>query len=383
MLLTIEQLHDDIRMKAALPGDEALSLHPDAFVSNDLLKLERERIFRKDWICVGRDDEVPGAGDYFTTTVDSVPVIIVRNDDGELRALVNVCRHRMATVAKGLGKTRVFVCPYHAWSYDLNGSLVSAPNMVRNDFNKVNCQLPSVPLEIWQGFIFVNLDENAYSLNAELDRFTQLIKHYHVENMQSVWKKSLTWKTNWKVLVENFLDAYHIDIVHRDTILPYGGYDLMKPVEPGKIYSFYVQGQVADENMYKEIIPTRILMENPDLGEFEKCNTFVGCIYPSFLISISWFGVLWLSLHPISAGEIYIDWGVAGPVKGLPRNADNYEEYFFPAWINEVNNEDKARVESIQIAAQSGFAVTGPLHATHEKTVQEFIRYLSRRLNHV
>lgn len=381
MTLKIGEILEDIQEKAGRAPDRAMSLHPDAFTSPELLNLERELIFRKEWLCVGRDDEICEPGEYFTTSIEGVPIVIVRNDSNELGAFVNVCRHRMATITQGRGKTRVLVCPYHAWSYDLDGKLVSTPKMANDGFDRANCKLTALSLEIWQGFIFVNLDGNAESLNKKLEKFTAQVKHYRVDRMNSVWKKSLTWQTNWKVLVENFLEAYHIDTVHRDTLLPYGGFDEVKPLEPGEIYSFYVQEQVEDNPDDPDPIASSVLKENPDLGDFEIRNTFVGCIYPSFLVSISWFGVLWLSLQPTSPGEIHIDWGVVGPVEGLPLNADNYEEYFFPAWINQVNNEDKPRVESIQQAVESGFAGTGPLHATHELTILEFIRYLARKLD--
>ena len=102
---------------------------PGAFTSEALLELEREQIFSKQWICVGREDELQLPGDYFTTEVNLVPIIITRNSEKALQTLVNVCRHRMGRIAKDKGKTRVFTCPYHSWAYDLDGNLVNAPKM--------------------------------------------------------------------------------------------------------------------------------------------------------------------------------------------------------------------------------------------------------------
>ena len=370
-----------IHRTAALDRNEAMSLPPKAFTSEQLLALEREKIFSKEWICVGREDECASPGDYFATEVNQVPLIIVRNNDNRLLALANVCRHRMARIIHNQGKTRVFTCSYHAWSYDLNGQLVNAPNMENRRFDKTDCRLPEVRLEVWQGFIYVNLDNDAEPLAPRLQPFSDRIKRYRVDRMTSVWKKKLTWKTNWKVLVENFLEVYHIPIVHKDTLLPYGGNELYKPVAPGDGYSFYLQGQETNTELHDSVIAPEILVENTELTGFELFNTFVGCIFPAHLISVSWFGILWLSLHPTGPSEISIDWGVVGPVKGLTVNAENYEQYSFPVWIDQVNQEDKPRVEAVQRGAESGYAQAGPLHARHEETVLEFIRYLSRKLN--
>lgn len=370
----------DIEKIAGLSADEATTMPPAVFTSTELLALERERIFSKEWICVGREDELPSPGDYFTSEVNQVPVIIVRNDDMKLKVLINVCRHRMAKIAEDSGKTRLFTCPYHAWSYDLDGKLANAPGIENKLFNKSECRLPQVQLEVWLGFVYVNLDIEAEALAPRMYDFAELIKHYRVEQMHSVWKKTVYWKTNWKVLVENFLETYHVPVVHKDTLLPYGGAELIKFIEPADGYSFYLQGQEKDEALFEGIVSPDVLINNPELRNFERFTTPVGCVFPAHLMSISWFGVLWLSLQPVSPGELRVDWGVVGPVNGLPINAESYAEYSFPNWIEAVNNEDKPRVEAVQRGAESGYAQIGPLHSTHEKTVGEFIRYLSRQL---
>lgn len=373
-------LLEKISHTASLSPEEATSMPPEAFTSEELLEWERERIFSKEWICVGREDELQSPGAYFTTEVNQVPVIITRKRDNELQALINICRHRMAKVAEGQGKTRVFTCPYHAWAYDLDGKLINAPKMENKNFDKSNCPLQQLRLETWLGFIFVNLDSDAKPLAPRLQSFQELIRNYHVEEMASVWKKAAIWNTNWKILVENFLESYHIQAVHKDTLYPYGGYEEVEPIEQGEGYNFYMQGQIKDAGLFDGIISPEVLIENADLGELEKFNTPVGCIYPNLLISISWFGVLWISAQPISTAELRVEWGALGPVKGLPINAESYEQYQFPNLVNMVNNEDKPRTEDVYHAAKSGRAAVGPLHPSHEETILHFIRYLSRQL---
>ncbi|MGI9318389.1 MAG: hypothetical protein ACR2QW_13755, partial [bacterium] len=115
------------------------------------------------------------------------------------------------------------------------------------------------------------------------------------------------------------------------------------------------------------------------LTEFERSNTLVGCVFPTHLMSISWFGVMWISVQPVSTGELRVDWGVLGPVTGLPLNADSYPEYSFPELVDLVNTEDKPRTEGVYRGALSGRAESGPLHSTHEETILSFIRYLARQ----
>ena len=109
--------------------DQARSMPPACYTSEDFLELEKEEIFRKEWICIGRVDEVPKPGDYFATELIDEPLIVVRGQDKKVRVLSNVCRHRSSVIAEGAGNKKNFVCPYHAWTYATDGQLLRAPYM--------------------------------------------------------------------------------------------------------------------------------------------------------------------------------------------------------------------------------------------------------------
>jgi len=380
-LQSIEALTENIRRVAGLPLEQATTLPPQAFTSPQLLELEKQQIFSTEWVCVGREDDLQAIGDYFTAEINDVPVIVVRDTLQTPRALVNVCRHRMTKIVEGQGNTSVFTCPYHAWSYDLGGQLLKAPRMKNCGFDASTCRLPEVSLEVWMGFIYLNLDVDAQPLSPRLRQFEDLVRPYRIDKMATVWKKTAYWSTNWKVLVENFLESYHIAAVHRHTLYPYGGYSEVEPVDVGESCAFYLQKQKPGDGSFEEIISPAILVENPELTEFARNTTLVGCIFPSLLLSISWFGVMWISVQPVSIGELRIDWGVLGPVSGLARNQSSYDGYSFPELVDSVNAEDKPRTEWVFQGARSGRADSGPLHETHEETILSFIRYLSRRLS--
>ena len=122
-----------------------------------------------------------------------------------------------------------FSCPYHGWTYDIDGRLFNAPRMPKEPaLDRDACRLPSVRTEIWLGFIYVNLDQHAKPLAPRLAKLQGWIKNYHVENFRTVWHKQEIWQCNWKVMTENFHEAYHVTTLHPETLLPYGSNDLLR-----------------------------------------------------------------------------------------------------------------------------------------------------------
>jgi choline monooxygenase len=159
-------------------------LPPACFTSEAFLELEREEIFRKEWICLSRVDEIPKRGDNFTTELIGEQLIVVRGKDDEVRVLSNVCRHRSSVIAEGDGNTRNFVCPYHAWTYATDSQLLRAPYMDQvKRFETKGCRLPSFAIEIWHGFIYVNLDGNAKPLAPRLKSLDPFVQNHHMEEM--------------------------------------------------------------------------------------------------------------------------------------------------------------------------------------------------------
>src|SRR5690606_13603966 len=135
--------------------------HPPGVLYNDPAVLEREMevIFRRDWLCIGRADEIPNDGDYLTQRVVGEPVLLCRKADGQIAAYSNTCLHRGVEVASGQGNTKEFVCPYHGWLYNLDGQLLGASYMRDTEgFDRKNCRLPTLPVAVWQGWVFLSLN---------------------------------------------------------------------------------------------------------------------------------------------------------------------------------------------------------------------------------
>jgi len=139
--------------------------------------------------------------------------VVIRDKDSTLRAMSNVCLHRMSTLLEGRGNKRAIVCPYHAWTYILDGSLRGAPAMTLNEgFCKDSYKLPQVRCEEWLGWVFVSLNMDAPPVTQELAQVEELVSGYDMTNYTETFFETHLWDTNWKVLAENFMESYHLEI---------------------------------------------------------------------------------------------------------------------------------------------------------------------------
>jgi phenylpropionate dioxygenase-like ring-hydroxylating dioxygenase large terminal subunit len=191
------------------------------YTSPAFFEFEREAVFARNWVCVGRIDQIAEPGDCFSTSIAGEPLIIARGETGEIRAMGAVCRHRGHVLscddASGPGLIR---CPLHYWTYDLDGRLVGAPRMGDAlDHLRETIRLPSVRTALWHGFIFVNLSGDAPPLVPSLAKVERCWEGYPEGEMVTVPPVTATtplpW--NWKIQLENFTDAYHPEFVHRGT----------------------------------------------------------------------------------------------------------------------------------------------------------------------
>jgi phenylpropionate dioxygenase-like ring-hydroxylating dioxygenase large terminal subunit len=215
-------------------------------------ELEKERVFRRSWLGVGRAEQVSNPGDYFTTDLFGEPVIIVRDKGGTIRALSNVCPHRWMLLvghdpeapipikAESCGNRRSFQCPFHLWSFDLDGKMIGAPGMEEaKDFDKLRWSLPQFAVELWGGFIFVNLDPEAEPLAPQLATLQPLVEAYELDRLQMLEPLEYECNWNWKMSVEAGSESYHHLGLHQDTLeefMPATLSDIESPAGPYSIY---------------------------------------------------------------------------------------------------------------------------------------------------
>lgn len=199
---------------------ELASHSPSAIYSSpEIYELEREHIFFKDWICCGRVEMLEQPGDYLAFDLMGEPILVVRNKTGQLSAFSNVCLHRgVALVEPGCGHKRAFSCPFHGWTYSLDGRLIMAPRMEDTAcFNLAERRLPEIQVGQWHGWIFVNFDPVARSL----DQHVQALEKDFAFLRQDECRLGITTinevQCNWKLVVENIIDLYHVNLVHKST----------------------------------------------------------------------------------------------------------------------------------------------------------------------
>ncbi len=194
------------------------TLPAEWYTDGDVFRLELERIFERTWQCIGAADTLREPGDFVTGTVGRVPVVVVRNKDGILRGFVNVCRHRCSEVVlEPTGHRNVLQCHYHAWTYDLDGRLISAPRSDREDgFDPADYCLHSVQVDALGPFVFVNLDPAAPSLSHYLGDLEERMAAdgltFDGLVYQGHWEQEVA--ANWKIVVENFDECYHCPVAH-------------------------------------------------------------------------------------------------------------------------------------------------------------------------
>ena len=204
--------------KAVFSFDERLeraSTPPSEWYTNTaFLEQEKAKVFSRTWNLVGRADQVREPGDYFTATIADEPIIVVRGADHKLRAFSNVCRHRAGPVARGEGQRKVFQCGYHGWTYALDGRLLGTPEFdgVECFSKEANC-LPEFAVDTWGALVFANLDRGCAPLAETLEDLPSLI-HHDLPSMRFCGRKDWYVDCNWKVYVDNYLEGYHIPIVH-------------------------------------------------------------------------------------------------------------------------------------------------------------------------
>jgi choline monooxygenase len=196
--------------------ERGLSLPASWYTDPAIAERERERIFRRGWQYVGRAEQVARVGDFFTGTAGDVPLVIVRGDGG-LRAFVNVCRHRRHEVVSGAGNRRTLQCPYHAWTYGLDGRLRGAPRSQHEPgFDPADYPLLPAALDTWGPLVFASADAGARPLADYLGGLPAIIagSGLALDQLQLHEREEWQGEANWKVMIENFLECYHCPVQH-------------------------------------------------------------------------------------------------------------------------------------------------------------------------
>jgi Rieske 2Fe-2S family protein len=186
--------------------------------SEEIYREEVEKIFYKFWIYACRAEEILNVGDYKCIQVEDESIILVRDKSGEIKALFNVCSHRGTQLCdehKGNFKAKSIQCPYHAWTYALDGKLMSAPLMEEgHGFQKEECALQQAHIHIWEGFVFINLDRNATPFEVQMEALISKFSDWKIDELRIAHHIRYELNCNWKLILQNYQECYHCPGVH-------------------------------------------------------------------------------------------------------------------------------------------------------------------------
>ena len=352
-----------------LDESQARSLPAGFYASEEFLELEKEEIFRKEWVCVGRVDEVSKKGDYYTTQLLDEPLIVARGQDDKVRVLSNVCRHRSSVILEGNGNAKHFVCPYHAWTYANDGQLLRAPYMDQVKGFKVDeCRLPELASEIWRGFIYVNLDGKAKPLAPRLKGLEPYVENHHPQDMVVQTVLNEVWPTNWKCLAENFMEGYHLSKVHQKTLHHLTPTRLCEKIPPGEGYTGYKSHHTAKYPQRKPF--------HPDLTPEEMRFSMFFWVYPSHVVGLGPNSIGSLCLQPRGIGEVANRVTLSSFVQDSAPAPESRLEQF-----HTIMAEDRVQLALVRRGLKSRHVETNRLGPPDlEGTVWDMFQYMARKL---
>ena len=364
---------------AALSQEEASAMPPEMYHSSKIAKRERKQIFNQEWLCAGLSNTIPKAGDYLSYEIGDQSIAVIRQKDGSVAAFANVCRHRMMTLLEGSGscKNKRIMCPYHAWSYDIDGSLKSAPHMQhRPNFDKKDYGLAPIRCEVWEGWIYVTLNNDAPSVDEHLSELQGIVADYRMANYVPIVQQDHIWNTNWKMLTENFMEGYHLPVTHRETV---GGHFPVEetqfsdlPPNPAFTYQLYTKKETAPVGTAHP--------DNKRLKGKQRRTSVLPTIFPSHMISLAPDHLWYLSLQPIGYNQVSIRYGAALAPEVLAASEDPDKLINdVIEFLDKVNEEDRGVVEGIFKGSKGSQSSAGPL-CWLERENHEFTQYIARRL---
>ncbi len=324
-----------------------------------VLTLEQERIFGRSWQYAGRADQLAEAGSFLATRAGNLPIVVVRDRTRDLRGYVNVCRHRGSVICVGEGRRETLQCPYHAWTYGLDGTLLNAPRSDREPgFDPSELGLVPIRVEAWGPFVFANPDTEASPLVDVLGELPDLLRAdgLDIETLVFSRRTESEYDANWKVCTENFLECYHCAVAHP---------------------SFSKAIDVAADAYALEVRPGL-------LSQFGAPRNGGGGVYDAVgEIARGQFHLLFPNTAiNVMPGKPNLS---IGPIVPLTAGGTHrYLDYFFGAdvgeeWIadyialdNQVGAEDRDLVERVQVGTGAGAVEHGVLLSRSERLIAEF-----------
>jgi Rieske 2Fe-2S family protein len=340
------------------------------YSSPEIAALEKERIFLKNWLLICRADEIAQPGDYLTMRIVDEPILVARDLDGRVAVSMNQCAHRGVEVAKGSGNAKRLSCPYHAWTYEVGGRLLTAPLSASSGRDLSKCRLRSLRVAEWRGWVFASFDADAPPFESFIAAWEPHLWFYQAAQCRTAFKVTIDMKCNWKLLTENVSDLYHARAVHGASFgsqfnLSNGELPVELVPQGGWVMNF---DSTQRQNFAHKFPTLPWLVERPEFAAgksavFPNVNLFAN--RESMRTSVFW---------PLALDLTRVTWYFLLPQSSLdaPAAAEGLE--YYEAQIKTIAGEDQAVVESLQRACASTQYRPGPL-LPMEAPVRHMINY--------
>lgn len=365
-----------------LPGSLQPTLAGRAYTDPLVFAREQERIFEETWMCVLRADDIPRPGDYRLVQVGREQLIVSRNRHGAIRAFFNVCRHRgMRVCTEESGSARKFQCGYHAWTYDLDGTLIAAPNLTRMpDVDQVEYGLRTVAVREWIGYVWVctateppSFEETVLGEVTTRLGVLESLDNYQIDALALGRRIGYEVKANWKLIVENFMECYHCATIHPELteVIPEfaDGWAAQTHVGTGAAFGDDVQGFTVDGS--EGVTPLPLIAADQDRSYFAitiRPNVFINMVPDHIIIH---------RMFPTSESSTYVecDWLFLPEVVASGADLTRSIELF-----DRVNRQDFDACEKTQPAMSSRVYRDGGALVPAEHHIGVFHEWVQRLL---
>jgi phenylpropionate dioxygenase-like ring-hydroxylating dioxygenase large terminal subunit len=387
----VDEIRSAILEAAALPLHKAVTLPAEAYVDPGYFAHEVENVLKAGWLAVAHVSQLPHPGDYLNLDLLSEPLAVVHGKDGDIRVLSRVCPHRAMDIMPAefgyaeRGNRRILVCPYHRWTFELDGQVKGCPEMHKAEgFNKRDYRLAEFRSEVWNGWVFVNFSGDAPPVAEQYAGIGKVIEPWNPAEMKIAIELSWDCAFNWKVMVENWIESYHHLGIHYQTLNP------MMPAQDTWTESqnpYYVhchlpyKPSLADEVKQKddagEHLPGFLKVPGLSIEDQTQWHLFLGL--PTFMMLTMRDRVLWYRLQPESESRCKL------LTTTLVRK-ENFDHPDFEKWLeSEAKMLSDFHMEDMQVntAVQRGYSSSryAPGRLSHlEEPVWHIQRWLAARL---
>ena len=368
-----------------LPESLISTLPGTYYTDSDIFTLEQEKVFEQMWFCAVRSGDLDKPGAFKTVQVGRESVIVTRSRTGEIRAFLNICAHRGARLCmEESGEVkRSFQCPYHAWTYDLEGKLIAAPNLTKMpDIDRVEYGLKKVAVQEWLGYVWLNLADEPESFDRTViqdirDRLgdVESIDRYKIADLDLGRRIVYDVKANWKLIIENFMECYHCATIHPELteVLPEfaDGYAAQYYVGHGAEFGEDVEGFTVDGSAGHDVIP--------GIAPEQDRRYYAITVRPTVFVNLVPDHVIVHRMFPLAADHTIVecDWLYLPDVVASGKDLDRSVELF-----HRVNQQDFDACERCQPAMASRRYRDGGVLVPSEHHIGEFHDWLKEKIAH-